>query len=49
MVNPIVLEDLERIFATIRDRDKLDGSTIVVTGCAGFLGFYFIQFLVRYA
>ena len=49
MPNPIVLEDLERMHATIGPRDKFNGATVLVTGCAGFLGFYFMQYLVRYA
>ena len=49
MPNPIVLEDLERMHAAVGRREKFDGATVVVTGCAGFLGFYFMQYLVRYA
>lgn len=49
MANPILIEDLERIHASVKRREMFDGSTIVVTGCAGFLGFYFLQYLLRYA
>lgn len=49
MPNSIVLEDLERMHAAVGRRDRFEGSTVVVTGCAGFLGFYFMQFLVRQA
>lgn len=49
MSNPVVLEDLERIYAIVGRRDRFEGSTVIVTGCAGFLGFYFMQFLVRQA
>lgn len=49
MANPIVLEDLERMYSIVGRRDRFEGSTIIVTGCAGFLGFYFLQFLVRKA
>lgn len=49
MPNPIVLEDLERMHAAVGRRDRFEGSTIIVTGCAGFLGFYFMQYLVRQA
>ena len=47
MNNLIVKEDLERINSSI-PTDKLKDSTILVTGCAGFLGFYFMQYFVRY-
>lgn len=30
------------------ERRKLSGSTILITGCAGFLGFYFLHFFYRY-
>ena len=49
MTNPIVLEDLERMTAAVHDRVKFQDATIVMTGCAGFLGFYFLQFFVRQA
>jgi len=49
MLNPIVSEDLERIHGAIRHRERFYGATVMVTGCAGFLGFYFMQYLVRYS
>jgi UDP-glucuronate decarboxylase len=49
MPNPILLDDLGRMHATVGRRDRFEGATIVVTGCAGFLGFYLMQYLVRYA
>ena len=48
MNNPIVEEDLEQIHISI-PIDKLQDSSILVTGCAGFLGFYFMQYFVRYS
>lgn len=50
-MNPIVKEDLERIFIglTQEERKKFDNSTILLTGCAGFLGFYFINFFTHYS
>ena len=30
------------------EREKLSGSTLLITGCAGFLGFYLLHFLYRY-
>jgi len=48
MLNPIVAEDLARIDAALgAKRERFDGATVVVTGCAGFLGFYILQYLVR--
>lgn len=46
----IVKQDLERIFSglTGEEREKLRGSTVLITGGAGFLGFYFINFLTHY-
>ena len=51
MTNPILLEDLERIHRVIgkKANGRFDGATIVVTGCAGFLGFYILQYFVRHA
>jgi UDP-glucuronate decarboxylase len=51
MTNPILLEDLERVHRVIGKKadGRFDGATIVVTGCAGFLGFYILQYFVRYA
>ncbi|HTJ57025.1 MAG TPA: NAD-dependent epimerase/dehydratase family protein [Devosiaceae bacterium] len=47
--NPILAEDLERILSAVAPGDRFDGATVLVTGCAGFLGFYFMQFLLREA
>lgn len=46
----IVRQDLERIYngLTPEEREGLRGSTVLLTGGAGFLGFYFIQFLTHY-
>lgn len=38
-------EDLQHIWNKFFQREKLKGSNILITGCAGFLGFYFCQFL----
>ncbi|EAB5244158.1 NAD-dependent epimerase/dehydratase family protein [Campylobacter jejuni] len=49
--NPIVNEDLEYIFNSLtqEQKNKFKNSTILFTGCAGFLGFYFIHFFTKYA
>ena len=48
MNNPIVKEDLEYIHQQSSSLEKFKGTTILITGCAGFLGFYFLQFLLAY-
>lgn len=46
----IVKQDLERIYIGLSDTEKLQfrDSTILLTGGAGFLGFYFINFFICY-
>ena len=43
-------EDLARIHAALTDDEKakLTGSTVLITGCAGFLGYYFMNYLAAY-
>jgi len=48
MNNPIVIDDLKAIHAAL-PVEKFRDSEVLVTGCAGFLGYYFMQYLVRYA
>lgn len=49
ITNPIVKEDLSNIHKAVGLHRPWNGAVIVVTGCAGFLGFYLTQYLVRYA
>ncbi len=44
--NHIVKEDLANIYSKLskEELNKLKSSTILITGCGGFLGFYFMQF-----
>lgn len=49
MPNPTVSQDLERIYSTVSRRAWPQNSTVVITGCGGFLGYYLAQFLVSYA
>ncbi len=46
----IVKQDLERIYSALTDkeREKFKDATVLFTGGAGFLGFYFINFLTHY-
>ena len=45
----IVSQDLEYIHKSVRPGERFRDATVVVTGCAGFLGFYFLHYLVLYA
>ncbi|WP_206600818.1 hypothetical protein [Bradyrhizobium embrapense] len=44
----IVKEDIEHIHAAL-PRGRFAGATVLITGCAGFLRFYFLQCLTRKA
>ena len=41
--NKIIKEDFEYIFNNLENKNKFQDSTILITGCAGFLGFYFLS------
>lgn len=49
--NKIVAEDLSFIFNALSESEKLNlkNSNILITGCAGFLGFYICNFFLMYA
>ena len=49
MKSSIVTQDLEYIHKSVRPGERFSDATVVVTGCAGFLGFYFLHYLVLYA
>lgn len=51
MINKIEEQDLEYIFHKLStsEKDKFNGSTILMTGCGGFLGYYFLKFFVKYS
>ena len=50
MKNLIVEGDLEKIYQDLGEsKFLLNGATILITGCAGFLGFYALQFLLKFA
>jgi UDP-glucuronate decarboxylase len=44
--NKIILQDLAYIRSRLNSPEKLKDKTVLVTGFAGFLGFYFTQFFV---
>ncbi len=47
MINPQLEKDIIHTYSKLSDteKEKLEGSTILITGCAGFLGFYYVHFL----
>ena len=48
-MNSILKEDLENIYENIKDSaEKFNGSNIFITGCCGFLGYYFLKFFNTY-
>ncbi len=49
MKNTVVTQDVDHIFNQLskEEKDKLRNSKVLITGCAGFLGFYFLHFFVR--
>ena len=47
--NNIFLEDLEHIHSNFSERSDLKDSKILITGCAGFLGFYFLNYFSIYS
>jgi len=51
MQNKIVLEDMSYILGKLsqEEKNKFKNSTIIITGCGGFLGYYFMHFLAHYA
>lgn len=48
MNNKVVNEDLEKIHNIIKLKGNWVDATIVITGCAGFLGFYFLNYFANY-
>jgi len=49
MFNPIMEEDLNYIHSIIGPKERFIDATVLITGCAGFLGFYLTQYLVRFS
>ncbi len=48
-MNSILKQDLEKIYADIKSESvKFKNSNIFITGCCGFLGYYFLHFFNRY-
>lgn len=49
IMGSILNDDLEYINRGLSERGKLEGATIVITGCAGFLGYYFLNYFLSFA
>ncbi|MFA5969788.1 MAG: NAD-dependent epimerase/dehydratase family protein [Sphingomonas sp.] len=49
MTSKILLEDMEYIHEKIHGHEKFRDGVVLVTGCAGFLGRYILEYLTRYA
>lgn len=49
--NRILQEDIQAIYNHLSDQEKakLRNATVLLTGCGGFLGYYFTQFFATYA
>jgi UDP-glucuronate decarboxylase len=48
--NVVVKSDLEYVHSCLSEhQNKFKGATVLMTGCAGFLGFYMLNYLVRYS
>jgi UDP-glucuronate decarboxylase len=49
--NKVLQEDLAAILAKLssKEKEKLQDATILITGCGGFLGYYFMHFFAHYA
>ena len=50
-MNRILERDLQHIWSGLHDdeRGKLAGTSVLITGCAGFLGYTFVNFFLRFA
>ena len=48
MKNTVIENDLEYIFQSLKE-NSYENSTILITGCAGFLGYYFLNYFLKYA
>lgn len=48
--NSVITDDLNFIHSRLGpDSKKFENATVLMTGCGGFLGFYMLQYLVKYA
>ncbi|WP_226696583.1 NAD-dependent epimerase/dehydratase family protein [Neotamlana sargassicola] len=48
--NKIINEDLNNIYDGLTDKEKskFNNATVLLTGCGGFLGYYFVHFLTKF-
>ncbi len=48
MYSNILKNDIDYIYSNLNNKKYFNNSQILITGCCGFLGFYFIEFFVKY-
>lgn len=48
MYSNILENDINYIYSNLNNKKFFHNSEILITGCCGFLGFYFIEFFIRY-
>lgn len=48
-MNEILREDLEYVYERLHTRENFRNSSILITGCAGFIGFYLMNFFTHFA
>jgi len=48
MRHEILLDDMLYIKSKIDNIDQFNGTSLLITGCAGFLGFYFLSFFTHF-
>ena len=48
MLNEVINKDLKYINDNLDEKKFFNGSKILITGCAGFLGYYFINYFIKY-
>ena len=50
MITQQLKKDLEHTYESLtkQERERLENACIVITGCAGFIGFYLVHFLYQY-
>ncbi len=51
VANPVLIKDMEAIYVNLteQEKNKLKNATVLLTGCGGFLGYYFMHFFAHYA
>lgn len=48
-MNTVFEEDIKNINLNFQHKNKFNGATLLITGCAGFLGYYFMNYFTKNA